>query len=193
MVMWMFAAINSFLAVLATSLPINIFAQNNGIISFTLCASRIAGIFAGLWLILFGVLGKVRQCCGCGLPKAIVTAHTMHTVDSTLLTRYCVTFSCMLLQNCQCTIGVTHHFAIISNSSIVSVLQVGAFFTYTPNCKIPTLASLTTWQCDRVLGVFCVVHDTCCSRCIHRGWQTSVAIMHAEVSVQQHAVCELSA
>ncbi|KAK9809309.1 hypothetical protein WJX73_003576 [Symbiochloris irregularis] len=52
-------SINSFLATLATSLPINIFAQNNGIISFTLCASRIAGVCAGLWLILFGVLGNV--------------------------------------------------------------------------------------------------------------------------------------
>lgn len=50
---------NSFLATLATSAPINIFAQNNGIISFTLCASRVAGVCAGAWLIIFGVLGKV--------------------------------------------------------------------------------------------------------------------------------------
>lgn len=53
------AGFNSFLACLATSMPINIFAQNNGIISFTLCASRVAGVFAGLWLIVFGVVGKV--------------------------------------------------------------------------------------------------------------------------------------
>ena len=54
-----FPGFNTFLAVLATSMPINIFAQNNGIISFTLCASRVAGVFAGAWLILFGVIGKV--------------------------------------------------------------------------------------------------------------------------------------
>ena len=34
--------------------------QNNGIISFTLCASRTAGVAAGVWLILIGVIGKAR-------------------------------------------------------------------------------------------------------------------------------------
>jgi len=38
---------------------VNVFAQNNGIIAFTLCASRMAGVATAIWLFLFGVLGKV--------------------------------------------------------------------------------------------------------------------------------------
>ena len=33
-------------------------AQNNGVIALTRCASRRAGYACGIWLILFGVLGK---------------------------------------------------------------------------------------------------------------------------------------
>ena len=56
----MCAGFSSFIAALCTSMPINVYAQNNGIISFTLCASRTAGVAAGIWLVLFGVIGKVR-------------------------------------------------------------------------------------------------------------------------------------
>lgn len=47
-----------FLASLFTSMPNTTFAQNNGVISITKCASRDAGIACGIWLILFGVFGK---------------------------------------------------------------------------------------------------------------------------------------
>lgn len=57
------AGFNCFLASCATSPPVNVFAQNNGIIAFTLCASRVAGVACGIWLILFGVLGKVGMPC----------------------------------------------------------------------------------------------------------------------------------
>lgn len=50
---------NCFLASCATSPPVNVFAQNNGIIAFTLCASRMAGVATAMWLFLFGVLGKI--------------------------------------------------------------------------------------------------------------------------------------
>ena len=53
------AGFNSFLAVCATSPPVNVFAQNNGIIAFTLCASRMAGVACAFWLFIFGVLAKV--------------------------------------------------------------------------------------------------------------------------------------
>ncbi len=56
----MVAGVNSCLAALGTSMPVNVYAQNNGIISFSMCASRIAGLFAGAWLVLFGVIGSVR-------------------------------------------------------------------------------------------------------------------------------------
>ena len=71
----MLPGFNSFLACLATSIPINIFAQNNGIISFTMCASRVAGISAGIWLILFGVLGKV---CAHPLESHTTFAAALH-------------------------------------------------------------------------------------------------------------------
>lgn len=39
--------------------PLSIFAQNNGVIAITRCANRTAGRFCCLFLILFGVLGKI--------------------------------------------------------------------------------------------------------------------------------------
>lgn len=52
-------AVSSVLSALFTSMPTTTFAQNNGVISITKCASRSAGIACGIWLILFGVLGKI--------------------------------------------------------------------------------------------------------------------------------------
>ena len=54
------AGINSFFAGLAGSLPNTTFAQNNGVLALTRCASRSAGYSCGIWLFLFGVLAKVR-------------------------------------------------------------------------------------------------------------------------------------
>ena len=51
--------INSFFAALAGSLPNTTFAQNNGVLALTRCASRTAGYSCGIWLFLFGVLAKV--------------------------------------------------------------------------------------------------------------------------------------
>ncbi|KAK9845023.1 hypothetical protein WJX74_009785 [Apatococcus lobatus] len=50
---------NSFFAALCTALPNTTFAQNNGVIVLSRCASRSAGIACGVWLILFGVLAKI--------------------------------------------------------------------------------------------------------------------------------------
>jgi len=50
--------LNSILACLCTSLPNTTFSQNNGIIVLTNCASRMAGIFAALWLLLWGIIAK---------------------------------------------------------------------------------------------------------------------------------------
>lgn len=41
------------------ALPNTTFAQNNGVIVLSRCASRSAGIACGVWLILFGVLAKI--------------------------------------------------------------------------------------------------------------------------------------
>ncbi|KAK9817183.1 hypothetical protein WJX72_010737 [[Myrmecia] bisecta] len=50
--------VSSAFSALATVTPVLVFAQNNGVISFTMVASRIAGVFCGIWLILFGIFGK---------------------------------------------------------------------------------------------------------------------------------------
>jgi len=50
--------VSCFLASLFTAMPNTTFAQNNGVIAITKCASRDAGIACGVWLILFGVFGK---------------------------------------------------------------------------------------------------------------------------------------
>eukprot|EP00891_Asterochloris_glomerata_P005932 jgi/Astpho2/5932/Aster-02419 len=50
--------INTFTAALAGVLPCTTFAQNNGVIALSRCASRYAGFSCGIWLFLFGVLAK---------------------------------------------------------------------------------------------------------------------------------------
>ncbi|KAI6166438.1 xanthine/uracil permease [Pisolithus thermaeus] len=48
-----------FLSALFTVTPLSIFAQNNGVIALTRCASRTAGRWCCAFLILFGVFGKI--------------------------------------------------------------------------------------------------------------------------------------
>lgn len=45
-------------AALATTTPVLLFAQNVGIITLSMVASRVAGIVCGVWLILLGMAGK---------------------------------------------------------------------------------------------------------------------------------------
>ncbi|KAJ9126824.1 hypothetical protein QFC24_001857 [Naganishia onofrii] len=47
------------LSALFTVTPMSIFAQNNGVIALTRCANRRAGFACAMFLILFGVLGKI--------------------------------------------------------------------------------------------------------------------------------------
>ena len=54
----LYAGINTFTAALAGVLPCTTFAQNNGVIALSRCASRYAGFSCGIWLFLFGVLAK---------------------------------------------------------------------------------------------------------------------------------------
>ncbi|KIP02253.1 hypothetical protein PHLGIDRAFT_130842 [Phlebiopsis gigantea 11061_1 CR5-6] len=51
--------IGGFLSALFMVTPLSIFAQNNGVIAITRCANRTAGRFCCMFLILFGVLGKI--------------------------------------------------------------------------------------------------------------------------------------
>jgi hypothetical protein len=66
-------AIAAFFGALATSLPNTTFAQNNGVISLTRCASRQAGIAAAGWLIFMGVFAKVA-----GVAPALVSKVVCH-------------------------------------------------------------------------------------------------------------------
>lgn len=52
--------LSSILAGLFTTMPVTTFAQNNGVIAMTKCASRRAGYACGIWLIGMGIFGKVR-------------------------------------------------------------------------------------------------------------------------------------
>ncbi|EJD01748.1 xanthine/uracil permease [Fomitiporia mediterranea MF3/22] len=51
--------IGGFISALFTVAPLSVFAQNNGVIAITRCANRTAGRFCCVFLILFGVLGKI--------------------------------------------------------------------------------------------------------------------------------------
>ncbi|KAJ6545185.1 Xanthine/uracil permease [Mycena capillaripes] len=52
-------AVGGFISALFTVAPLSIFAQNNGVIAITRCANRAAGRWCCVFLILFGVLGKI--------------------------------------------------------------------------------------------------------------------------------------
>ena len=54
---------NCLLAACAMTLPVTTFAQNNGVINITRCASRMAGLFCGGWLILLGIIAPVSTLC----------------------------------------------------------------------------------------------------------------------------------
>ncbi|EKM51797.1 uncharacterized protein PHACADRAFT_177210 [Phanerochaete carnosa HHB-10118-sp] len=51
--------VGGFLSALFTVAPLSVFAQNNGVIAITRCANRTAGYFCCIFLILFGILGKL--------------------------------------------------------------------------------------------------------------------------------------
>lgn len=51
--------VNSLIAACMTVSPLVTFAQNNGIVAMTRCANRIAGYFCCLYILLFGIFGKV--------------------------------------------------------------------------------------------------------------------------------------
>ena len=51
--------ISGFVSALITITPLSNFAQNNGVIAITRCANRTAGQFCCLFLIAFGILGKI--------------------------------------------------------------------------------------------------------------------------------------
>ncbi|KAJ7172895.1 xanthine/uracil permease [Mycena crocata] len=51
--------LGGFISALFTVTPLSIFAQNNGVIAITRCANRAAGRWCCVFLILFGVLGKI--------------------------------------------------------------------------------------------------------------------------------------
>ncbi|KAF9035931.1 xanthine/uracil permease [Panaeolus papilionaceus] len=51
--------ISGFVSALFTVTPLSTFAQNNGVIAITRCANRSAGRWCCLFLIVFGVLGKI--------------------------------------------------------------------------------------------------------------------------------------
>jgi uracil-xanthine permease len=51
--------LNGCLASLFTMTPMSVFAQNNGVIALTRCASRTAGYWCCFWLVLYGVVGKL--------------------------------------------------------------------------------------------------------------------------------------
>lgn len=51
--------ISGFVSALFTVTPLSVFAQNNGVIAITRCANRSAGRWCCMFLLLFGILGKI--------------------------------------------------------------------------------------------------------------------------------------
>mmetsp|Transcript_3019 Transcript_3019/g.9250 ORF Transcript_3019/g.9250 Transcript_3019/m.9250 type:complete len:588 (+) Transcript_3019:50-1813(+) len=51
--------VNSVISALMTGNPTTTFSQNNAVIAMTRTANRYAGIWAAIWLLLFGIVGKI--------------------------------------------------------------------------------------------------------------------------------------
>ncbi|KAK7057959.1 Xanthine/uracil permease [Favolaschia claudopus] len=51
--------LGGFISALFTVTPLSIFSQNNGVIAITRCANRAAGRWCCVFLVLFGILGKI--------------------------------------------------------------------------------------------------------------------------------------
>ncbi|KAJ3343976.1 hypothetical protein HDU83_005428 [Entophlyctis luteolus] len=73
--------ISGFLSALGTMTPMSIFAQNNGVIALTRCASRSAGYFCCFFLVLLGILGKVSGAF-LAIPKPVLGGMTSFLFSS---------------------------------------------------------------------------------------------------------------
>ncbi|KAH8939363.1 hypothetical protein BDL97_15G033700 [Sphagnum fallax] len=67
--------LNSFWGALATLTPVTTYAQNNGVISLSRCASRRAGVACCCWLFLLGVIAKFAAII-LSIPSAVLGAMT---------------------------------------------------------------------------------------------------------------------
>lgn len=66
---------NGILAALCTISPMSVFAQNNGVIALTRCASRKAGYCACFWLIVAGIFSKFAAAL-VSIPAAVLGGMT---------------------------------------------------------------------------------------------------------------------
>jgi xanthine/uracil permease len=76
--------INGFFGALAGITPVTTYAQNNGVISLSRCASRYAGIACCVWLFLFGVIGKFAAII-LTIPNCILGAMTTFLFTSVVV------------------------------------------------------------------------------------------------------------
>lgn len=77
-------ALMSILSGLFTSMPNTTFSQNNGVIALTNCASRRAGYACGMWLIFFGVFGKVAGLIT-SIPDCVLGGMTIFLFSNVLV------------------------------------------------------------------------------------------------------------
>jgi uric acid-xanthine permease len=76
--------LSSIFACLATAMPLTTFAQNNGVIALTKCASRRAGYACGMWLIFMGVFGKVAGIIT-SIPDCVIGGMTIFLFANVLV------------------------------------------------------------------------------------------------------------
>ncbi|MCO5603726.1 hypothetical protein L7F22_057877 [Adiantum nelumboides] len=76
--------INAFWAALGTSIPLTTYAQNNGVISLSRCASRRAGYACCVWLFLLGVFAKFAAIF-ITIPNCVLGAITTCLVASVVV------------------------------------------------------------------------------------------------------------
>ncbi|ANB14511.1 Uric acid-xanthine permease (UAPA transporter) [Sugiyamaella lignohabitans] len=73
--------LNSIIAALMTITPMSTFAQNNGVISLTQCANRVAGLWACFFLIIMGIFSKFAGAI-VAIPKPVLGGVTTFLFSS---------------------------------------------------------------------------------------------------------------
>ncbi|KAJ7162420.1 Xanthine/uracil/vitamin C permease [Mycena filopes] len=94
-------AMGGFFSALFTVTPLSIFAQNNGVIAITRCANRAAGRWCCIFLILFGVLGKISGAL-LAIPNSVLGGVTTFLFASVAYSLYALRVSGLRVLSFNC-------------------------------------------------------------------------------------------
>lgn len=146
---------NSLLAGLLTSSPTTTFSQNNGVIAMTRTANRVAGLWAAVWLILAGTIGKVGGVFA-ALPDAALGGMTtflfanvaasgmriLATLEWNRRERFIIAIALSLGLGVVVVPRAFIHFIPTTDNSFASALREGVILVLTTGYSIAALVAM---------------------------------------------------